>query len=525
MTPLAPVVVVPKPVVKEEKQFANASLPRPAPSAKPLRSYSRYNASTNPNFEKLPSFKETFAADRHKLLLSKLRQCHALFDFQDTQADLEMKEAKRSSLQDILEHLSTARGVLTDEVYPEVFAMFAANLFRPMPPQSNPNGDVYDPEEDEPVLEPAWSHLQLVYEIFLRFIDSPEFNPVVAKKFIDQPFVLQILDLLNSEDPRERDFLKTTLHRAYGKFLHLRAFIRRAMNNIFHNFIYNDEKHNGVAELLEILGSIINGFALPLKDEHKVFLSKVLVPLHKVKSLGLFHPQLAYCIVQFIEKDSSLTQDVLNGIIRFWPKMNSPKEVMFLNETEEILDIIDPLEFKKIMCPLFKQLSKCFASQHFQVAERSLYYWNNDFIVSLVNENVATILPIVFPWLFRNSKTHWNKTIHSLIYNALKILMEMNPLLFEECTNRFKIQKQNEKQLHQKKDEQWAKVYAMAQRKVPVSPASSVSSIEFVLEDAPPPPVIPDSRFRRKSVLPVDQSVLKELKMHSSLDRSNKVDD
>ena len=28
-------------------------------------------------------------------------------------------------------------------------------------------------------------------------------------------------------------------------------------------------EHNGVAELLEILGSIINGFALPLKEEHK----------------------------------------------------------------------------------------------------------------------------------------------------------------------------------------------------------------------------------------------------------------
>ena len=35
------------------------------------------------------------------------------------------------------------------------------------------------------------------------------------------------------------------------------------------------EHHNGVAELLEILGSIINGFALPLKEEHRVFLLKV----------------------------------------------------------------------------------------------------------------------------------------------------------------------------------------------------------------------------------------------------------
>jgi len=43
----------------------------------------------------------------------------------------------------------------------------------------------------------------------------------------------QILELFDSEDPRERDCLKTVLHRIYGKFLGLRAFIRKQINNIF----------------------------------------------------------------------------------------------------------------------------------------------------------------------------------------------------------------------------------------------------------------------------------------------------
>lgn len=40
---------------------------------------------------------------------------------------------------------------------------------------------------------------------------------------------------------------------------------------------------------------------------------------------------------------------------------------MFLNEMEEILDVIEPAEFSKIMEPLFKQLAKCVSSPHFQV--------------------------------------------------------------------------------------------------------------------------------------------------------------
>lgn len=43
----------------------------------------------------------------------------------------------------------------------------------------------------------------------------------------------------------------------------------------YFRFVYETEHFNGVGELLEILGSIINGFALPLKVEHKQFLVKV----------------------------------------------------------------------------------------------------------------------------------------------------------------------------------------------------------------------------------------------------------
>jgi serine/threonine-protein phosphatase 2A regulatory subunit B' len=232
---------------------------------------------------------------------------------------------------------------------------------------------------------------------------------------------IKLLELFDSEDPRERDFLKTTLHRIYGKFLNLRAFIRRSINNVFFQFVYETERHNGIAELLEILGSIINGFALPLKEEHKTFLTRVLIPLHKGRSLPLYHPQLAYCVVQFLEKDPGLTEEVLLGLLRYWPKVNSPKEVMFLNEVEEILDVIEGNEFGKILHPLFTQLARCINSQHFQVstclgtkadvqvAERALYYWNNEYIVNLMGEQIATVLPIVFPALYTNSKVHWNR--------------------------------------------------------------------------------------------------------------------
>lgn len=411
----------------------------------------------------MPLLKDAAPADKEELFLQKIQQCCVLFDFvADPLSDLKWKEVKRGALLEMVEYVTSQRGVITEAIYPEAVNMFATNLFRALPPSSNPNGAEFDPEEDEPTLEAAWPHLQLVYEFFLRFLESPDFQPNIAKRCIDQKFVLQLLDLFDSEDPRERDFLKTTLHRIYGKFLGLRAYIRKQINNIFYKFIYETEHHNGVAELLEILGSIINGFALPLKEEHKVFLLKVLMPLHKVKSLSVYHPQLAYCVVQFLEKDPSLTEPVVLSLLKFWPKVHSPKEVMFLNELEEILDVMEPAEFSKVMVPLFRQLSRCVSSPHFQVAERALYYWNNEYIMSLISDNASVILPIMFPALYKNSKSHWNKTIHGLIYNALKLFMEMNQKLFDDCTQQYRSERLKEKEKFKEREEFWSQIEAEA---------------------------------------------------------------
>jgi serine/threonine-protein phosphatase 2A regulatory subunit B' len=76
-----------------------------------------------------------------------------------------------------------------------------------------------------------------------------------------------------------------------------------------------------------------------------------------------------------------------------------------------------------------------------QVAERALYYWNNEYIVNLMGEHIQVILPIVFPALFQNSKSHWNRTIHGMVYNALKLFMEINPEMFQEAQANYQTQR------------------------------------------------------------------------------------
>ena len=47
-----------------------------------------------------------------------------------------------------------------------VSLQFSVNLFRALPPSSNPSGAEFDPEEDEPTLEAAWPHLQVRFSFY-----------------------------------------------------------------------------------------------------------------------------------------------------------------------------------------------------------------------------------------------------------------------------------------------------------------------------------------------------------------------
>jgi len=92
------------------------------------------------------------------------------------------------------------------------------------------------------------------------------------------------------------------------------------------------------------------------------------------------------------------------------------------------------------------------------VAERALYFWNNEYIMSLIEEHSNVILPIMFPALYRISKEHWNPTIVALVYNVLKTFMEMNSKLFDELTASYKAERQKEKKREKERDELWKRL-------------------------------------------------------------------
>lgn len=130
--------------------------------------------------------------------MAKLHLCSFTFDFSDPASHVHEKEVKRATLLELVDHVNSGSGKFKDALAPDIVGMLAANLFRALPPAREHGPDAFDAEEEEPNLEPAWPHLQIVYEFLLRYVVSGDTDAKTAKRYIDQQFVVRLLDLFDS---------------------------------------------------------------------------------------------------------------------------------------------------------------------------------------------------------------------------------------------------------------------------------------------------------------------------------------
>lgn len=384
-------------------------------------------------FATLAKLKAVPAEEQRKLLEEKLLACKVVFDFTVAgSTDQGEKEGKKQTLAELTEHFSANVNSFDEDLLSRSLDMIGANIFRALMKRERSHLDVLDPEDDSPSFDPAWPHLEVVYDFLMRIVRNTDAS--ILAKVVDRGFLLKVLELFDSEDPRERECLKATINKVYTRLAGLRTCIRRGIHNVCLKVIYENGAANGVAELLEILSRIISGFAVPLKQDHRDLFFRALVPLHKMETLSLFHSQLVDCLRKYIEKDVSLTLEIIMALFRFWPVTVAAKQVLFLNELEDMIVEVQLAQLPKIQDTLAKRLAACVACPNSDVAERALTLCKNGRVLKLITQNCRTQFPVVISALYGNATSHWANPVHKLTFEVLKLLMETDPELFDQSS-------------------------------------------------------------------------------------------
>ncbi len=377
--------------------------------------------------------------DTKEVFLKKLQICSQTLDFND-ESRFAQEKSERLKILNELQEIIGSPSQMTNLIIPNLEAvinMIKRNIFRPLPivKKQGLAGET-GMDDEEVIVDPSWPHLLPVYEFFLQLIINEAVDMKSLRSFISHKFIQEFLELFDSEEPKEREYLKNILHRLYAKLVPRRKMIRKAITDTFNTLIHETYKFNGTSELLDILASVISGFAVPLREEHIVFFHSIIIPLHKVQTCHKFHNELLRCSMLFLSKEPTLAFPLINGLLKYWPFANYAKETLFLTELLDILEVCcDTAKLEPLLPKIFKRLVRCISSPHLQVSDRSMCFFENDFFLNILKNYKQVAFPILVPVINHMATHHWHKLILESLGALRNIIRETDPPLFEKYAN------------------------------------------------------------------------------------------
>ena len=421
-----------------------------------------------------------------ELFLKKVQTCMKVYDYKDETKDVKEKSDRLNAINELQNLLQDQKSVM-QLIIPNletVMRMIERNIFRPLPNVKKSNLAFSETGiEQEEEVDPWWPHLQGIYEFFLQLIINEAADVKSLKVFVTTQFVQEFLELFDSEEGVERDYLKNILHKLYAKLVPRRKMIRKAINECFFALIHENHKFNGAAELLDILASIISGFAVPLREEHVVFFKNVIIPLHKVQTCSEFFEQLLRCSMLFLTKDRNLAVPLLEGLLKYWPFANWVKETLFLTELQEVLEVCEVEKVEPVIPSLFRRIVRCIGGTHLQVADRSMCFFENDYFLTILRTYKESTFPMLVPTIVNLAENHWHKILQESLVALKTILKEIDSFAFDDALKldknaqkKFSIQQSDEER--NSMDKKWEKLdrtlkSTQAGYKAPIVPFSS----------------------------------------------------
>lgn len=393
-----------------------------------------------------------------QLTFQKLKQCNRICDFSDPSADAVSKATKKATLNELIDCYSNPKmfSRLTRECHQQLIEMFAQNIFRP--PPNIPRALMIS---DEVTIEDtAWPHLQLVYILFLKFLDC-QVDPRILQYQLTPRFISNIFAVLDFPDERERVQAKSVIAAIFNKVPPQRPLLRIITTNLLMG-VPEGLEMNAASHLLELFFLFTSGAQPPLSPPLLSSFYRVLLPLHLPYRCQRYFQPLVRCILLMIKKDARLGNALLQFLINHWPLTLDHKSELFIDEVTQMLDETIPQSLNQNICDLLSCVSIAAESPCMTLADKALNFMLNNRIQNIIVENPVPLLRIVFPALFRVAREHWQRNVQVTSLNVMNTLMELNPQAFRQVAEEFKQSSLTEGARKAKKKDLWDAVARVA---------------------------------------------------------------
>ena len=136
----------------------------------------------------------------------------------------------------------------------------------------------------------------------------------------------------------------------------------------------------------------------------------------------------------FLTKDRRLAVPLLEALLKYWPFAATEKELLFLAELLETLEIVDHGAIEHLIPKLFKRLMKCISGDNMHVCDRAMCYFENEYFLNIVKKYKSDTYPIIVPKLIAMDD-HWQKLLLESIQALRTILKELDPTAYNMAMN------------------------------------------------------------------------------------------
>uniref|UniRef100_A0A7S4K9J7 Serine/threonine protein phosphatase 2A regulatory subunit n=1 Tax=Odontella aurita TaxID=265563 RepID=A0A7S4K9J7_9STRA len=372
------------------------------------------------------------------------------------------EESRLAALHDMLNYFGTGEGAdfLRNRKVRELCArLFHSYVTRTLPPRTLHHGNADLLEDDEGSedgggqddvsssqtsarYDGRWPELKVVYRILHLLASSDSAYSALGPSFMTEMLCQNLVHRFHSHDSRERRRLRTVIHAVYSRFKERRVLLKAAIADFFLSFVYEcDEhkaapaRHNGIKELLDFYCCVVSGYTLPVKSSNIHALEHILIPLHRPRNLASFHRNLVDCMLEHAKKERKATKLIIRSLLRLWPWANPPKQILFLGEMEELMELLSIQQMNELCPVLARFLSRLLATEHCHILIKALTLWQNESLVNffLESPHASTLLPCLYTPLLMHSRGHRNGEVRAFAKFILDLYETTVPSIFQTC--------------------------------------------------------------------------------------------
>jgi serine/threonine-protein phosphatase 2A regulatory subunit B' len=362
-----------------------------------------------------PNFSEVFGR--------KIEICEQTFTFSGGASEKVAIGMKTQALTEIMNLVRRSRSPIPDSVVAMIFRMVEKNILRPI----SFDGRLLWSTDSPQIVDPAWPHLSLVYEVLKAVADvMPTYTSFAP------PFFQALRLPGDTPDANERAAIVGFFGALFRNGKHLRQQVVEIYESALIDYSATHNRSPFFAwTALEILGYIAEHTVPLLPCSDRAF-TRAVLPLLGDGYLPIYVAAVEHLFAFFLEDRPSYSVPALKRLVTVFPHRNVRLQRALLGLIEVAVER-RPKGNQDLVVPIARVIIAAGESQNESLAQAALKMWGRPGIERLLSDQRPIVLPLLVPSLSRVMVGHWSPSVRGTAKSCLASFQQRESKLVREC--------------------------------------------------------------------------------------------